>query len=181
MLKKKNKISKVGRPLKERPLDDIDGDATKSSDVINPKVIQKNFTEYDKKALKTQIDHPEWGNWKIGKELSKTDNPTYMYVRMKENEYLSHAINVVRANHAERLSRIITPKALRELEDALDDEFLSKKDKAFYVKLALDKEPKFADRKDANVPQMINIEQIQILIKQGLGEPDGEFSSDSES
>ncbi len=138
--------------------------------ILTPEIIEEHFTDFDKKFLIEKKKHPEVSNRQTSKKVSKTgESVAYIYRRLEKNEYLALAIEQIRSSHAEQLSRVITPKALQELENALDDEDLNRKDKLPYVKLALDKEPKFADRRDAAAPARINIEQIQVLIKQGLG------------
>ncbi len=137
--------------------------------ILTPDIINDTFSEFDKRALVAVKNDPEKSNRRISMDVSETGSPQYLYARLQTNQYLSLAIEQIRSSHAEQLSRVITPKALQELEDALDDKDLSRKEKGFYVKLALDKEPKFADRRDATVPPRINIEQIQILIKGSLG------------
>ena len=140
--------------------------------ILTPAIIHDNFTDYDKRFIALQKKHPDWKPHKVAREIENRKIPRHLYTRLNQNEYLSLAIEQIRSSHAEQLSRVITPKALQELEDALDDKSLARKEKFSYVKLALDKEPKFADRKDAIAPPRINIEQIQILIKQGLGSED---------
>ncbi len=146
--------------------DTQDSTGIREEKILTPDIINKHFTEFDKKALVAVKNNPEKSNRSISMDAG---SPGYIYRRLQENQYLSLAIEQIRSSHAEQLSRVITPKALQELEDALDDKNLSRKEKCFYVKLALDKEPKFADRRDATAPPRVNIEQVQILIKGSLG------------
>lgn len=115
-------------------------------------------------------DNPEATDYKIANkavDLGVVKNRATVYNRLKRNDYLRAEIDTIRRAHREQWSREVYPLAVKRAKKALKDKRMDAKDVFPYVKLAVDKE--LTVEQTPTAQQIINIDQIQMLIQDGLG------------
>lgn len=140
-------------------------DEIKEKPLISPATYRK-MLPVERRAVKILSDNPDMNNSQIGKELKRlghTKDTGYVLKRLKYSELLRVNLAKVRQHNAEVFSRCVVPRAIKEVEAALKDRKMDRKDKLKYAKLALDKEFGHEDKRPTP-PQTINVNRLQILM-----------------
>ena len=141
-----------------------------------PKERYKRRTRLDHNSkdlaiLKLHAEQPELTKHAIGTAIYGEKTKTYIYARLNVNELLLEDYDKITANHLEHFSRVLAPKAMKKHEDMLeDDKFDEMKDGAKIQLLAETYKytPGLKEMNQSAPPVMINIEQMQVMIRQGL-------------
>ena len=142
-------------------------DENKKKPLIKPHEY-RSMLPAEREAVKILQHNPDMTNSQIGKELKKighTKDAGYVMKRLKYSELLRVSLDKVRQYNAELFSRCVVPRAVKEVESALKDKKMDRKDKFKYAKLALDKEFGSEDRRPVQSPSTINIKKMQTCIQ----------------
>lgn len=153
-------------------------DEIKEKPLIKPHEY-RSMLPIERKAVKILLNNPDLNNSQIGKELKRlchTKDTGYVLKRLKYSELLRVSLHKCRQHNAEIFSRCVVPRAIKEVESALKDRKMDKKDKFKYVKLALDKEFGHEDKRPT-LPPIVKIRNLQILMDHINKEPDSTSSS----
>ena len=133
----------------------------------NPPSLPEILTPIDKAALLIGKDNPTLTNAEIAHEvvgLGITKHPESVFRAFVKRDYVSKELGKVRANHRDRMSRLIVPMALQAIYNALrPSSKLSQKDKYPWVKLVVDKE--FGEEQPIRPARTVPVSQIQNFIQ----------------
>ncbi len=130
----------------------------------------------DNVGINLMRHNPDASITQISKEMANMGlyaHPRTFQVKVSKKDYLRRDIAAIKKHHAETLTRLIIPLAIKTIQQAIKDKTLTYKDKYPWVKLVMDKE--FRDDIPTLPGAKLTINQIQsmqVLIKDSRIEAD---------
>lgn len=130
------------------------------------------LTEKDYEVLAVAAENPGMSNNAIGKKVY--GNKPYIHQRLKTSELLTEALEAVKANNLEHMTRVVGPLAIRKLAAMLRDPKQKPGLKARLIDTALKHTPEFKELEQPAAVPMIPIKEMQIHIQNVLIKADGD-------